>query len=199
MSPRTAAATVVRQRGSVALGVCAILTCVVVLLGSLEGLSLGVAAALGLTASASFVLLVRPSVALGVDGVALNNPLRRVLVPWPRVQGCRDRWNLQIDVGERLITAWAISAHRARPVGVGPMRGGGVLRGFPELEGPPAERTTAGSVARQVRAGHAEWAALVAAGELTPDADQPVSARWDLLDAVLLGVPAAMAVVALVW
>lgn len=198
MSPRTASATVVRQRGSVLLGVCAILTCAIVLLGSLEGLSLGVVAVLGLAATTSFVVLVRPSVALGVDGVALNNPLRRVLVPWPRVQGCRDRWNLQIDVGERLITAWAISAHRDRPAGAGPMRGGRGLRGFPALEGPPIERTTAGSVASQVRAGRAEWAALVAAGELTPDADAPVSARWDLLDAALLGVPAALAVVALV-
>lgn len=191
-------ATVVRQRGSVLLGACAILACAIVLVSSLDGLSLGLVGGLLLAAAASYVVLVRPSLAVGIDGLAVNNPLRRVRVPWPRVEGCRDRWNLQIDVGERLVTVWAISSHRDRPAGGGPFGAGGrASRAFPELEAPRPDRTTAGSVGRQVEAARREWAELVAGGEVVADEGAPVVARWDVLDALLLVVPVAVCLLAL--
>ncbi|MEI2730584.1 MAG: hypothetical protein V9G08_00970 [Dermatophilaceae bacterium] len=191
-------ATVVRQRGSVLLGVCAILACATALIASWGSLRLGVASGVVGVATLSFVLLVRPSLVIHAGGVIVNNPARRVSIPWSRVEDCWDRWNLQIYDGRSVVTVWAISSHRDRRTQgtvTGPFGGRGG-KGFPELEGPRPERTTASSVARTVEAARDRWAQRVADGQVLAPAEAAVVRRWDYLDLALVLAPIAGMVIA---
>ena len=188
-----------RQRGSVVLGAVCMLACVGMFIGSLSQTNLAFAGLMALATCWSFVLLVRPSLQLSVAGVHINNPLRRTTIPWPLVEDCLSRWNLQVYAGEQVVTAWAISSSIQRPKRLG-YAGSVFGRGLnpADLAGPAPQAVSAAAVARLIQEGREEWQQEVAAGMLVDDAHAQVVREWDWLDAVLLVAPIVVVVAGVV-
>ncbi len=185
-----------RQQRSVALGWTAVAGCLGMAVATLPRLDLAFVGALLLVAALAFVLLVRPSLQLSLVGVHVNNPLRRSLIPWPLVKECLARWNLQVDAGERVVTAWAIPGHVERPTRPSPYgaRSRHAKGGFDVSSGSrPA--ASARTVARLVEQGRAEWEAEVTGGTLAGDlGGHAVVRSWELLDVALLVAPTCLLV-----
>jgi hypothetical protein len=193
-----------RQRGSVAMGVIAM-----VLSGGMALLSLVDAVSslvfLGcmlLGCLGAWLLFVRPCVVLTMAGVELHNPLRHTRIPWSKVDDVAARWNLEVWSGDRSYPAWAIASHIERPQG-----GGGVLAmgrlgsqaARDEATAPkPSGGATVGSSARMIEAAMGEYAELVANGDGAAVAGQgQLTREWQWLEVALLVVPALLVVVGL--
>ena len=184
-----------RQRGSVVLGAVCMVACMGMFLGSLSDTNVIFAGSMFLATSWAFVLLVRPSLQLSVVGVHVNNPLRRTTIPWPHVDDCLARWNLQVYAGDQVVTAWAISSSIERPKRRSSSSGGLFGRGLrpPGPTSPAPKAVTAPGMARLIEEGRAQWREEVAAGMLV-DEGHAVVRSWSWLDAVLLVAPILMLV-----
>ncbi len=192
-----------RQRGSVALGVIAMVVCLAVVAMSLASgeVSLVFVGFMLFGSAVGWVLFVRPTVVLTMRGVHLNNPLRRTLVPWSLVDDVAARWNLEVYSGERVYPAWAIASHVERPRGLGPMGFGALGRSatVDEAAAPkPSAGATAGSAARLIEDAHSEWAELAAEGHPDVEVTGHVTRVWDVPDIACLGLPVAMVLLGLV-
>ncbi len=200
-SPSTEALRTLRQRGSVALGITATVLCVGIVITSVatRTFSAGFDGFMLLGAACGWVLFTRPSLAVSLAGVHVNNPIRRTVVPWARVDDVATRWNLEVytDTGTSY-AAWAISSHIQRP------RGAGIL-GFSAVgqravadtanQSPPSDGATVRSAARSVELARDEWTEMVADGRPEVAADGQVTHSWDLADMALLGIPILLIVV----
>jgi hypothetical protein len=189
---------VLRQRGTVALGLVAVVILVVLVGLAVAGDELRFGSGLALAAAAAHVTLVRPSVGLSLDGVHLNNPLRRTMVPWGLLQDAAARWSLEVYAADRAYPAWAVSTRIDRPKAVGPMGVGGVR--LPRADPLPPAGTlesgrcggavTAPAAAAFILDAKAEWDQAVADGTIPAAPDAVVTRRWDLPDIALLATPA---------
>lgn len=65
---------------------------------------------LGLFGWAGWVLLWRPSLAVGRQGVVVRNPLRTVTIPWPAVRSLDTRYALTFTTAARRWTSYAATA-----------------------------------------------------------------------------------------
>jgi hypothetical protein len=199
---------VIRPRGSVALGVIAVVAALVLLAYS-GGAGLGFMAALALMGTMSFVLLVRPHVRVSIEGVAVHNPFRRTFVPWRLLEDVGSRWNLELYAANRTVRVWAISNPMIRPkVGVSLGFGGiGAPRapgredalassgssGAPGGAGAAGDRlgpASAPRVARLVEAAKADWVDAVDEGIVAEPLSPRIIDRWDFWDLGLAVVPA---------
>ncbi len=199
---------VIRPRGSVALGVIAIIAAAFLLAFS-GGAGLSFMAVLALLGTMSFVLLVRPHVRVSIEGVAVHNPFRRTFVPWRLLEDVGSRWNLELYAADRTVRVWAISNPMIRPkVGVSLGFGGiGAPRapGREDALGSAASSGAAGGagaagdrlgpasaprVARLVEAAKADWVDAVDEGIVAEPLSPRIVDRWDLWDLGLALVPA---------
>jgi len=190
-----------RQRGSMALGIVATVLClgfVVAVLFS-GGVTLVFLGFMLLGAAVGWVLFTRPSVILTIEGVHLNNPMRRTVVPWSQVQDVSARWNLEVYAGDRAYPAWAIASHIERPHGQG-LLGMGALGRRAEVEAgpPPPKGTTVGSAARLIEDAKEEWTGLAAAGRPEAVTGGTVTRTWQPLDIAAMVAPVVLIVVGLV-
>jgi hypothetical protein len=90
-----------------ALGVAALATFVAV--GDLLGMMLhgwGVV----LIAFGAWLLFWAPAVTVGDDAVIVDNPLRRVTIPWPAIERIDTRWSLRLYTRGGSVTAWSAPA-----------------------------------------------------------------------------------------
>jgi len=197
--PAPEALRTLRQRGSIALGVSAIVVCVGMVVASiLSGEpSLVLIGLMLLGAAVGWVLLVRPCVVITLHGIHLDNPIRRTVIPWSQVQDVSARWNLEVYSGDRAYPAWAIASHIERPASQG-MLGFGVLGRMSQQDVAPApkEGTTVGSAARLIEDAKDEWAELVAEGRPEGHTGGELTRTWNLADILSLGVPVVIGVIA---
>lgn len=203
-SPSTQALRTLRQRGSIVIGVVATVLCVGLVVTSIttRTFSLVFDGFMLLGAACGWVLFARPSLALSLRGVHLNNPIRRTVVPWKLVDDLGTRWNLEIytDTGSRY-TAWAISTHVQRPLGTGLMGLTGAGQKAAEDSQGQARLprgTTVGSAARSVDVARDEWSEMVADRRPEVSADGVVTRTWEPLDIALLGIPILLIIVGFV-
>jgi hypothetical protein len=63
-----------------------------------------------LTAFAAWLLFWAPAVTIGDDAVIVDNPLRRVTVPWAAIERIDTRWSLRLYTRTGSITAWSAPA-----------------------------------------------------------------------------------------
>jgi hypothetical protein len=63
-----------------------------------------------LTAFAAWLLFWAPAVTIGDDAVIVDNPLRRVIVPWSAIERIDTRWSLRLYTRGGSITAWSAPA-----------------------------------------------------------------------------------------
>lgn len=194
-SPSTTALRTLRQRGSVALGIIASVLCVGIVVTSVatrsftpifDGFML-------LGAACGWVLFTRPSLAVSLAGVHVNNPIRRTVVPWARVEDVSTRWNLEVytDTG-RSYAAWAISSHIQRPRGAGMLGFGAAgqqAMADSASQARPSDGATVRSAAQSVELARDEWSEMVADGRPDVSAAGRVTHTWDLADIALLGLP----------
>ncbi len=196
--PAPEALRTLRQRGSMALGIVATVLCLGFVVAALlsGGVSLVFLGVMLLGAAVGWVLFTRPSVVLTIEGVHLNNPLRRTTVPWSRVQDVSARWNLEVYANDRAYPAWAIASHIERPHGAG-LLGMGALGRRADLEAgpPPPKGTTVGSAARLIEDAKEEWSELAAAGRPEALSGGTVTRSWQPLDIAALAVPVVLVVV----
>lgn len=194
-SPSTEALRTLRQRGSIVLGVLAMICCLGLVVTSVTTQSVSPVfdGAMLFGAALGWVLFVRPSLVISLAGVHLNNPLRRTLVPWSRVADVATRWNLEVYTdADAVYPAWAIATHIERPKGSGLLGLTGAGRramADSEKQPRPSSGPTVHSAAASIDLARDEWSEMLAAGrpEVVPDA--PVTRSWDLLDLACLGVP----------
>ncbi len=196
--PAPEALRTLRQRGSMALGIAAILCCVGIVLPSALNpeVSLVFTGLMLLGAAAGWVLFVRPSVVLTVHGVHLNNPLRRTVIPWAKVQDVSARWNLEVYADDKSYPAWAIASHIERPQRQG-LLGLGSLgpKSTAEAAAPPPSRgATVGSAAALIEDAMTQWSEMRADGRPETVTDGEVVRTWDLPDLVVLGIPVLLTV-----
>ncbi len=189
-----------RQRGSVAMGVIAMvlsggMAVLSVVSGQASLLFVGV---MLLMCAASWLLFVRPDVVLTMAGVELNNPLRRTHIPWSKVDDVAARWNLEVWSGDRSYAAWAIASHIERPRTGGLLAMGrlGSQAAKDDVEAPrPSSGATVGSASRLIEDAKGEYAELVAGGDAAAAAGEgELTRRWQPLDIALLVVPTLLAV-----
>ncbi len=196
--PAPEALRTLRQRGSMALGIAAILCCVGIVLPSALNpeVSLVFTGLMLLGAAAGWVLFVRPSVVLTVHGVHLNNPLRRTVIPWARVQDVSARWNLEVYADDKSYPAWAIASHIERPQRQGLLGLGSLgTRSTAEAAAPPPSRgATVGSAAALIEDAMTQWSEMRAEGRPEAVTDTEVVRTWDLPDLVVLGIPVLLTV-----
>ncbi len=203
--PTTAPAALrtLRQRGSVAMGIVAM-----VLSGGMAVLSVvsGQASVLFvssmlLVCAASWLLFVRPCVVITMAGVELHNPFRRTEIPWSKVDDVAARWNLEVWSGERSYAAWAIASHIERPQTGGLFamgRLGSQAASDADAAPKPNGGATVGSASRLIEDAMGEYADLVADGDSAAAAGQgELTRRWQVLDLALVGVPAILILVGL--
>ncbi|MDQ6716120.1 MAG: PH domain-containing protein [Actinomycetota bacterium] len=181
-----------------ALGIAAILCCVGIVLPSALNpeVSLVFTGLMLLGAAAGWVLFVRPSVVLTVHGVHLNNPLRRTVIPWAKVQDVSARWNLEVYADDKSYPAWAIASHIERPQRQG-LLGLGSLgpKSTAEAAAPPPSRgATVGSAAALIEDAMTQWSEMRADGRPETVTDGEVVRTWDLPDLVVLGIPVLLTV-----
>jgi hypothetical protein len=194
-SPSTAALRTLRQRGSVALGIIATVLCVGIVVTSVvtRSFSLVFDGFMLLGAACGWVLFTRPSLAVSLAGVHVNNPIRRTVVPWARVDDVATRWNLEVytDTGASY-AAWAISSHIQRPRGAGILGFNGVGRQAmtdSTSQAPPSDGATVRSAAQSVELARDEWSEMVADGRPEVSPEGQVTRTWELTDIALLGLP----------
>lgn len=193
-----------RQRGSVAMGIIAmVLTGGMALLSFVGGqVSVLFVGSMLLLCAASWVLFVRPCVVLTMVGVELNNPIRRTLIPWSKVDDVAARWNLEVWSGDRSYAAWAVASHIERPQ-VGGLLGFGRLGAQSRLDAAaapkPSEGATVGSSSRMIETAMGEYAQLVADGDSAAQAGAgELTREWQRLDLAVLAVPALLVVLGIV-
>ena len=201
---------VLRPRGSVFLGIVAIVAASVMLAFS-GGAGLAFIGAMALLATCSFVLLVRPHVRVSIEGAAVHNPFRRTFVPWRVLEDAGSRWNLELYAAERTIRVWAISNPMIRPRvgmslgfgGIGAPRAPGDAAAsadpFAKAKAEGALRhgaTSAPAAARLIEAAREDWLEAVDEGIVAEPANPRIVARWDLWDIALVVVPAIFILVA---
>lgn len=208
-APSREALRTLRQRGSVVLGWCATVGGYGMALWSLFSgqPSLGFIAGAALVGSLGWVLFVRPALVISLYGVHVNNPLRRTLVPWARVQDVGTRWNLELyfedgpERTDRHVTSWAIASHVQR------QRGGGLLGALsPRRLGqvgqdtapPPPPGTTVGSAADSVELALQEWREMVADRRDEVSTEGEVERTWDAADLLAVALPVVLVLVAVV-
>jgi hypothetical protein len=190
-----------RQRGSVAMGIIAmVLSGGMAVLSVVSGQgSLLFVGAMLLMCAASWLLFVRPDVVITMAGVELNNPLRRTRIPWSKVDDVAARWNLEVWSGDRSYAAWAIASHIERPRTGGMFAMGrlGSQSARDEQEAPrPSGGATVGSASRLIEDARGEYAELVAQGDSAAvPGEGELTRTWQPLDLALLGVPALVVVV----
>ncbi len=170
--------------------------------------SLGFVAGAALVGSLGWVLFVRPALVISLHGVHVQNPLRRTVVPWSRVQDVGTRWNLELyyedddaEGTDRHVTSWAIASHVRRPSGGGLL---GALSPRAARPGRPGGRAPA--VARHDRrlgrglgrAGPRRVAQMVADRRDEVSTDGRIERTWDVADLLALGLPLLLVVVAIV-
>ncbi len=63
-----------------------------------------------LTAYAVWLLFWAPAVTIAEHAVIVDNPLRRVTVPWPAIERIDTRWSLRLYTRTGSITAWSAPA-----------------------------------------------------------------------------------------
>jgi hypothetical protein len=182
------------------LGVVASVLCLGFVVAALfsGGVSLVFLGFMLLGAAVGWVLFTRPSVVITLQGVHLNNPVRRTVVPWCQLQDVSARWNLEVYANDRAYPAWAIASHIERPASPG-LLGMGSLGRRAQLDAgpPPAHGTTVGSAARLIEDAKDEWTELAAEGRPEAVTGDTVTRTWQPLDiAALLG-PTVLIVVGL--
>ncbi|WCM56288.1 PH domain-containing protein [Microbacterium sp. EF45047] len=126
----------------------------------------------------------------GVDGVLVQNLLRRTFVPWSRVRRIGMRWQVEIELDDGSTLPCFGGPVRSRPQRLGPGR-------RPEDTTGAAEDAVA--MLRRMRADAAGTTPADAAGTTaggTTDADAPIRRGWDVPALVALAVIVAWAVVA---
>lgn len=190
-----------RQRGSVAMGIIAILlsggmAVLSVFSGQLSLLFLG---CMLLVCAGSWLLFVRPAVVITMAGVELRNPFRHTRIPWSRVDDVSPRWNLEVWSGDKTYAAWAIASHIERPQRGGLMAMGrlGSQAARDEAAAPkPSDGATVGSASRLIEDAMGEYAELVADGDSAATTGQgEVTREWQWLDVTLVAVPVLLIVV----
>lgn len=184
-----------RQRGSVAMGVIAMvmtggMAVLSVVSGQVSAVFLGFMAFMGVVAWLCFV---RPSVVITMVGIELNNPLRRTSIPWSKVDDVAARWNLEVWSGERSYAAWAIASHIERPQGAGLFAVGrlGQQSAQDASSAPkPSGGATVGSASRLIEDAMGEYAELVADGDSAASVGVgEVTRSWQLWEIAVLVVP----------
>ena len=206
-SPSTVALRTLRQRGSVALGIVTTVLCVGIVVTSVvtRSFSLIFDGFMLLAAAVGWVLFTRPSLAVSLAGVHVNNPIRRTVVPWARVEDVATRWNLEVytDTGASY-AAWAISSHIQRPRGAGVLGFGGAGQRFMAEsaasagQSRPSDGATVRSAAQSVELARDEWAEMVADWRPEVSAEGQVTHTWDPTDLALLGIPILLIVLGFV-
>ncbi len=117
-------------------------------------------------------LFVRPSLTLTEQGVRVANPLRVVEIPWAQVRDVASQWNLEVHTATAgRVVAWAISSQRLKP----------------NPQWVTRDARTVADLLVEVRD---------EIGAQAGSAD--VRRHWDPVGLTLLGVPAALLLVALV-
>lgn len=189
----TQALRTLRQRGSVALGVVAMVCGYGLALWSLVGggasaVFVGIMAFVG---SCGWVLFVRPALVITLHGVHVHNPLRRTIVPWSQVADVGTRWNLEIYHGESRTAAWAIASHVERPRGSGLLSvvNGRLGAADPGPAPAPSKGVTVQSAAASVELAKQEWTEMVVDRRPEVSAEGRVERVWDVVDIVALALP----------
>lgn len=189
-----------RQRGSVATGVIAML-----LGGGMAVLSvfsgapsLAFLGSMLLVCSVSWLLFVRPAVVITMAGVELRNPFRHTRIPWSKVEDVSPRWNLEVWSGDRSYPAWAIASHIERPQRGGLLSMGrlGVQAAKDQAAVPKArDGATVGSASRLIEDAMGEYAELVAEGDSAASTGQgELTRQWQWVDVLLVAVPVILIV-----
>ena len=189
-----------RQRGSVAMGVIAMvlsggMAIVSLLSGETSLIFLG---CMLLLCAGSWLLFVRPAVVITMAGVELQNPFRHTRIPWSKVEDVSPRWNLEVWSGDRSYPAWAIASHIERPPRGGLLSMGrlGVQAAKDQAAAPKTrDGATVGSASRLIEDAMEEYAELVTEGDSAAAIGQGEMVReWQWLDIALVGVPVLLIV-----
>ena len=198
-----AALRTLRQRGSVAMGIIAmVLSGGMAVLALVSGqASLVFVSSMVLVCAASWLLFVRPCVVITMVGVELHNPFRRTDIPWSKVDDVAARWNLEVWSGDRSYAAWAIASHIERPQTGGLLamgRLGSQAAHDADAAPKPSGGATVGSASQLIEDAMGEYAELVAEGDSAAASGQgELTRRWQWLDVTLVAVPAVLIVVGL--
>ena len=190
-----------RQRGSIAMGIIAMIVGgVMAALSVFSGdASLVFIAVMLLLVAVGWVLFIRPSVVLTVVGIELDNPFRRTTIPWSHVQDVSPRWNLEVWSGGKAYPAWAIASHIERPKRQGVPGYGKLDLGATAAAAPkPSEGATVGSASRLIETAMGEYAQLLAEGDSAAVTGREITREWNLLDIACFAVPVIVAMVGLV-
>jgi hypothetical protein len=181
-----------RQRGSVAMGIVAmVLSGGLALLSVISGqVSVVFVGGALLVCAGCWLLFVRPSLVITMAGVELRNPFRCTRIPWAKVDDVSPRWNVEVWSGERSYPAWAIASHIERPQRGGIMTLGrlGAQAARDEAAAPkPGGGATVGSASRLIEDAMGEYAELVAEGDSAAATGQgEVTREWQGLDIALV-------------
>lgn len=60
--------------------------------------------------SGAYLLFVRPKVEIYDEGITITNPLQKITVGWQRVENIEAKFTMSIQVGGKIIYAWAAPA-----------------------------------------------------------------------------------------
>jgi hypothetical protein len=189
-----------RSRGSMTLGIVAMaLGGLMAVLSVFSGEpSLLLIGGMLLLVAVGWVLFIRPSVVLTVVGVELNNPFRRVSIPWSHVEDVSPRWNLEIWSGGKTFSAWAIASHIERPRRHGVPGFGRLDLASSEAAGPrPSEGATVGSASRLIETAMGEYAELLAEGDSAAVTGREITREWNWLDVACFALPVLVTLVGL--
>lgn len=186
-----------RQRGSVTMGVIAIVLGVAMAFLSVISSepSLVMIGFMLLLAGGAWVLFVRPSVVITMLGVELNNPFRHTQIPWSKVEDVGARWNLEVYAGDQDYPAWAVASHIERPQSQGILGFGrlGAQARTDAVDIPaPSRGATVGSASRMIESAKDEWSELVAAGDSAVVRHGEVTRDWQGLDVVCVALPVVL-------
>lgn len=185
-----------RQRGSIAMGIVAmvvggLMAVLSVFSGDPSLVFIGV---MLLLVAVGWVLFIRPSVVLTVVGIELDNPFRRTTIPWSHVEDVSPRWNLEVWSGGKAYPAWAVASHIERPKRQGVPGYGKLDLAAAAAETPkPSEGATVGSASRLIETAMGEYAQLVAEGDSAAVTGREITRQWNWLDIACFAVPVAVA------
>lgn len=187
-----------RQRGSIAMGIVAMIVGgFMAVLSLFSGdVSLVFVGVMLLLVAVGWVLFIRPSVVLTVVGIELDNPFRRTTIPWSHVEDVSPRWNLEVWAGGKAYPAWAVASHIERPKRQGVPGYGKLELGAASAEtSKPSEGATVGSASRLIETAMAEYAQLVAEGDSAAVTGREITREWNWLDIACFAVPVLVALV----